>query len=64
VLFRSRCTTSLVELSQVANVQRLLPGEFLDTSKTMITEAFLRYAQPLIGEPLPVYQRLVHTKVK
>jgi len=59
-----RCTTSLADLSAVANVQRLLPDEFLDASKTMVTPAFLRYAQPLIGEPLPVYQRLAHTKVK
>ncbi len=58
------CTTGLADLSQVANVQRLLPGEFLDASKTMVTPAFLHYAQPLIGEPLPNYQRLAHTRIK
>lgn len=59
-----RCTTELADLSKVANIQRLMPDEFLDASKTMITPAFLSYARPLIGEPLPVYQRLKHTKVK
>lgn len=59
-----RCTTGLADLDKVANVQRLMPDEFLDASKTMITPAFLNYARPLIGEPLPIYQRLKHTKVK
>jgi len=59
-----RCTTALADLSKVANVQRLLPDEFLDASKTMVTPAFLHYAQPLIGESLPVYQRLTQIKVK
>lgn len=58
-----RCSTGLADLSKVANVQRLLPDEFLDASKTMVTPAFLRYAQPLIGEPLPIYQRLAHTRI-
>lgn len=58
-----RCTTGLSELSEVANVQRLLPDHFLDESKTMVTPAFLNYALPLIGEPLPVYPRLEHTKI-
>ncbi|HEY0753635.1 MAG TPA: 6-phosphofructokinase [Ktedonobacteraceae bacterium] len=59
-----RCTTGLAALSEVANVQRLLPAEFLDASKTMVTPAFFDYAQPLIGEPLLTYQRLAYTKVK
>ncbi|MBE3561977.1 MAG: 6-phosphofructokinase [Ktedonobacteraceae bacterium] len=46
------CTTALADLAQVANVQRLLPGYFLDESKTMVTAAFYDYALPLIGEPL------------
>lgn len=58
-----RCVTGLADLSQVANVQRLLPDEFLDASKTMVTPAFLHYAQPLIGDPLPVYPRLEYTRI-
>jgi ATP-dependent phosphofructokinase / diphosphate-dependent phosphofructokinase len=52
------CATGLAALSEVANVQRLMPGEFLDASKTMVTRAFYDYALPLIGEPLPVYAEL------
>jgi 6-phosphofructokinase 1 len=57
------CTTGLVELEQVANVQRLLPPEFLDDSKTMVTSAFYHYALPLIGEPIKPYARIDRTKV-
>jgi 6-phosphofructokinase len=57
-----RCTTGLAALSEVANVQRLLPANFLDESGTMITPAFMDYALPLIGEPLPVYPRLTRTE--
>lgn len=60
---RYHCTTALAELSEVANVQRLLPEHFLDEQSSMVTDAFLNYARPLIGEPLPVYPRLEHTKV-
>ncbi len=56
------CTTGLADLAQVANVQRLLPDEYLDESKTMVTQAFYDYALPLIGEPLPQYARIDTTK--
>lgn len=56
------CTTGLVSLSEVANVQRVLPAEYLNASRTMVTPAFTRYALPLIGEPLPVYPRLEHRR--
>ncbi len=52
------CTTGLVELAQVANAQRLLPGEYLSADKTMVTQAFYDYALPLIGDPLPQYPTL------
>jgi len=52
------CTTGLVELAQVANAQRLMPGEYLNADKTMVTQAFYDYALPLIGDPLPQYPTL------
>ena len=52
------CTTGLVELAQVANAQRLLPDEYLNEDKTMVTQAFYDYALPLIGDPLPQYPTL------
>lgn len=58
------CTTELVALAKVANVQRLLPDSFLNAEKTMVTQAFYEYARPLIGEPLPHHARLSLTKVQ
>jgi len=57
------CSTGLANLSEVANVQRLLPGDYLDASKTMVTQAFYEYALPLIGEPLPVYAKLQQIRI-
>ena len=58
------CTTGLVELAQVANVQRLLPDEYLDESKTMVTQAFYSYALPLIGEPIADHARLEKIRIQ
>jgi len=58
------CTTGLVELAQIANVQRLLPDEYLDESKTMVTQAFYSYALPLIGEPIADHARLEKIRIQ
>ena len=58
------CTTGLVELTQVVGQKRPLPGEYLDESKTMVTQAFYDYALPLLGEPLPIYPRLEEIRVR
>jgi ATP-dependent phosphofructokinase / diphosphate-dependent phosphofructokinase len=58
------CTTGLADLASVANVQRPMPETFLDANHTMVTPAFSDYALPLIGEPLPAYPRLNHTRIK
>jgi len=60
---RYHCTTGLATLSEIANAQRSLPESFLGQGKTMITPAFLDYALPLIGEPLPAYPRLEHARI-
>ncbi len=52
------CTTGSVEIAKVADQQRLLPDEFLNTDKTMVTQSFHDYAIPLIGSPLPSYSRM------
>lgn len=57
------CTTGLADLDKVANVQRLLPDDFLNAEKTMVTQAFYDYALPLIGEPLVDYARLELTRI-
>ena len=58
------CTTGLVELAKVANEQKLMPAEYLDESKTMVTQAFYDYAQPLIGGPLPQHAKLEMTRIR
>jgi 6-phosphofructokinase len=58
------CTTGLVDLTEIANMQRHLPDEYLSADKTMVSQAFYEYALPLIGEPLPVYPRIEHVKVR
>jgi 6-phosphofructokinase len=53
-----RSTTGLVELSRVAGTARPLPDEFLAPSGHDVAAAFLDYARPLLGGPLPPYVRL------
>ena len=57
------CSTGLAALREVANVQRLLPDNYLDSHKTMVTQAFYDYALPLIGEPLPVHAKLEQVRI-
>jgi 6-phosphofructokinase len=54
-----RSHTGAAPLSDVANRQRLLPDEFLAVDMPATTEAFRRYALPLLGpHALPEYARL------
>jgi 6-phosphofructokinase 1 len=42
-----------VPLAEVSNSERRMPDEFIAPSGTDVTEAYLAYARPLIGAPLP-----------
>jgi 6-phosphofructokinase 1 len=53
-----RVRTGLVALEQVANRERHLPPEYMAPPEEGATEAFLAYARPLIGPPLPRHARL------
>lgn len=53
-----KCTTSLAKLEDVANKEKKVPKEFINSEGNFVSEAFLNYAKPLIGEPLPKYARL------
>ena len=55
---RYHCTTGLAPLEAIAGKERLLPPEYIDPATGMPTEAFLKYARPLIGAPLPRFGRL------
>ena len=57
------CITGLAELAQVANKQFLMPQNYLNDSKTMVTQAFYDYALPLIGEPLNQYPTIEKVRV-
>lgn len=58
-----RSTTGLVELEKVANVERKMPDEYISEDDNFVTEAFIEYARPLIGGPLPEYARLEDLRV-
>jgi 6-phosphofructokinase len=51
-------TTGTVPLEVVANQQKWLPDEFIARDGRGMTAAFVDYARPLIGDPLPEFARL------
>ncbi len=53
-----RCTTGLAALEDVANAEKLMPDEFINDEGNGVTTAFLDYARPLLGGPLPEYVKL------
>jgi len=52
------CTTGLVPLEEVANAEKLMPDEFINDEGNGVSAAFLDYATPLLGGPLPEYVNL------
>lgn len=50
-----RSNFGTVGLEDVAEGERLLPEGFLNAEKNNMTESFLKYVEPLLGEPLPDY---------
>lgn len=52
------CETGLVGLEEVALKTRRVPDEFIHKDSNFVSDAFLKYARPLIGDPLPEYARL------
>jgi 6-phosphofructokinase len=59
-----RCFTGLAPLAKVANALKTLPNEHINPEGNFVTEAFLEYAQPLIGGPLATYTRLRQVPVE
>lgn len=53
-----KCETNLAPLEAVANAERPMPAEFISADGNGVTAAFLDYARPLMGGPLPRYARL------
>jgi ATP-dependent phosphofructokinase / diphosphate-dependent phosphofructokinase len=52
------CTLGTASLAAVANAQRLIPPDMVPEPRTGATEVFRRYAEPLLGAPLPRHARL------
>jgi len=59
-----KCTTGLVELEKVALGTKRVPDEYINEAGNGVTDAFIEYARPLIGGPLPEYVRLEKIPVK
>lgn len=52
------CSVGVASLKDIANKEKRLPPEFMNAVGNSPTRAFLSYARPLIGGPLPPYVRL------
>lgn len=50
-----QCRTSLARLEDIANKVRKVPDEFINAEGNYVTDKFIDYIKPLIGEPLPKY---------
>jgi ATP-dependent phosphofructokinase / diphosphate-dependent phosphofructokinase len=50
-------TTGTVPLEVVANQQKRLPDTFINAQGNGLTDEFVAYAQPLLGDPLPMLVR-------
>jgi 6-phosphofructokinase 1 len=59
-----RCTTGMAPLEKVANAEKLMPDAFINTAGNFVTDEFLAYARPLIGQKLPDYITLQGHPVK
>jgi 6-phosphofructokinase 1 len=51
------CTTGISPLKDIAGVEKKMPDEYYNTSDYMVTSKFIDYATPLIGKPLPHFNR-------
>ena len=57
------CSTGLAPLREVANSVKTLPREYVNAALNFVTPAFVEYALPLVGDPLPRYTRLAKYRV-
>ena len=53
-----RCTTGLAPLEEVGGKVKVMPEEYLDAENSFVTQAFIDYVRPLIGNSLPQFGRL------
>jgi len=60
---RYHCSTGTIELNKVALETRSVPDEYIVESGNMVTQAFVDYVKPLVGD-LPAYWSLDCVKLK
>ncbi len=52
------CTIGKAKLENVIGRAKPVPDEYINERGNDVTESFIEYARPLIGDPLPTYVRL------
>lgn len=52
-----KCKTNTTSLDEVANKEKKVPRDFINEEGNWVTQKFIDYAKPLIGEPLQEYTR-------
>lgn len=51
------CTTNAYDIHNIANVEKKVPLEWIDTKNNQMTDEFIKYARPLIqGELTPIFK--------
>lgn len=55
---RYECNTGIAPLKDIAGQVKTLPPEYIDPSRGHATQAFFKYARPLLGGPIPRYARM------
>ena len=57
-----KCETDVYDIHDIANVEKKIPAEWIDTKNHQMKDEFIKYARPLIiGELLPIYKDGVPT---
>ena len=59
-----KCGYGLALLQEVALSEKPIPDEFINEEGNFVTDKFIEYARPLIGDSLPEYVRLEKIPVK
>lgn len=59
-----KCAKGSIAFGQVANLERLMPDEFINGDGNDVTGEFLEWARPLVRPGLPEYARLRRTLVE
>jgi len=58
-----KCTTGAVPLREVAVRAKPMPDEFINKEGNFVTDAFIKYLKPLVGE-MPEYTKLAYKPYK